>query len=208
MRSDHVLCLSGKSFHRMHYVEWGRPDAERLAICVHGLARNGRDFDFLAQALLPEFRVVCPDIVGRGRSDWLPAKEDYAYPQYCADLAALIARVTAGGGPRRIHCVGTSMGGILGMLLASRPNTPIAKLVLNDVGAFIPKAALERIGSYVGTGPRFKSLEEMEAMVRIIMFSSLPRSSARNAFNCAAVYSACCPEMRGNCAGIPAPLGE
>ena len=86
----------------MQYVEWGDPDAERVVICVHGLTRNCRDFDFLAQALLPEFRVVCPDVAGRGQSDWLTAKEDYAYPQYCADMTALIARVTAGGKPRRI----------------------------------------------------------------------------------------------------------
>jgi pimeloyl-ACP methyl ester carboxylesterase len=163
----------------MHYVEWGDPDAERLAICVHGLARNCRDFDFLAQALLPEFRVVCPDVVGRGRSDWLPAKEDYAYPQYCADLTALIARVTAGGRQRKIHWVGTSMGGILGMLLASRPNTPIERLVLNDVGAVIPKAALERLRTYVGTDPRFTTLDELEAMVRIVSAPFGPLTDAQ-----------------------------
>ena len=174
MKSDHVLCLSSKGFHRMHYVEWGEPDAQRLAICVHGLTRNCRDFDFLAQALLPEFRVICPDVAGRGRSDWLPAKEDYASPQYCADMTALIARVTAGGRRRRIHWVGTSMGGILGMLLASRPNSPIERLVLNDVGAVIPKAAQERIGTYVGRDPRFRSLDELEAMVRMVSASFGP----------------------------------
>ncbi|MGH8620583.1 MAG: alpha/beta fold hydrolase [Burkholderiales bacterium] len=179
MKSDHVLCLSGKGFHRMHYVEWGDPAAERLAICVHGLTRNCRDFDFLAQALLPEFRVVCPDVAGRGRSDWLPAKADYGYPQYCADMTALIARVTAGGGPRRIHWVGTSMGGIFGMLLASRPNTPIAKLVLNDVGALIPKVALERIGSYIGKDPRFRTLDEMEATVRLVSAPFGPLTDAQ-----------------------------
>jgi len=168
MKSDHVLCLNSKGFHRLHYAEWGSPDAQRLAICVHGLTRNGRDFDFLARALLPDFRVVCPDVAGRGRSDWVPAKEDYAYPQYCADMAALIARVTAGVKPRRLCWVGTSMGGIIGMLLASRPNSPIERLVLNDVGAFIPKAALERIGRTVGQDPHFETLDEMEAMVRLI----------------------------------------
>lgn len=187
MRSDHVLCLNSKSFHRMHYVEWGDPAAERVVICVHGLSRNGRDFDTLAQALQSEFHVVCPDIVGRGKSDWLDAKEDYSYPQYCADMANLIARVTArpaqsgilgrlasalGGGEsarKRLYWVGTSMGGIIGMLLASRPNTPITKLVLNDVGTVIPRAALERIGQYVGKDPRFKTFEELEAMVRLVL---------------------------------------
>jgi pimeloyl-ACP methyl ester carboxylesterase len=163
----------------MRYVEWGDPDAERVAICVHGVTRNCRDFDFLAQSLQPEFRVVCPDVAGRGQSDWLPAKEDYAYPQYCADMTALIARVTAGGKPRRIFWVGTSMGGIFGMLLASRPKSPLQKLVLNDVGAFIPKAGLERIGTYIGRDPRFKSLEEMEAMVRLVSAPFGPLTDAQ-----------------------------
>jgi pimeloyl-ACP methyl ester carboxylesterase len=179
MRTDHVLCLSSRGFHRMRYVEWGDPAAERLAILVHGLTRNGRDFDVLAQALAPEFRVICPDIAGRGASDWLPAKEDYDYPQYCADMTTLIARATAGGTPRRICWVGTSMGGIIGMLLASRPNSPIRRLVVNDVGTVIPKAALERIGAYVGKDPRFRTLEEMEAAVRLISAPFGPLTDAQ-----------------------------
>lgn len=185
MRSDHVLCLNSRGFHRMHYVEWGDPAAERIVICVHGLSRNGRDFDSLARALAPDFRVICPDVAGRGKSDWLPAKEDYVYPQYCSDMASLLARVTAspaaggmlgrlaraigGGKPRRIYWVGTSMGGIIGMLLASRVNSPIEKLVLNDVGTVIPRAALERIGQYVGKDPRFETFEDLEAMVRMVL---------------------------------------
>lgn len=179
MKSDYVLCLSSRGFHRMHYIEWGDPEAERVAILVHGLTRNGRDFDFLAQALLPEFRVICPDVAGRGASDWLPAKEDYVYSQYCADMTALIARATAGGKRRRIDWVGTSMGGIIGMLLASRPNSPIGKLVVNDVGTVIPRAALERIGAYVGKDPRFKTLEEMEAAVRLISAPFGPLTDAQ-----------------------------
>ena len=89
MRSDFVLGLSSTGFHRMHYVEWGDPAAERVVICVHGLTRNGRDFDELAQALLPDFRVVCPDVVGRGTSEWLQAKDAYGTAQYCADMTAL-----------------------------------------------------------------------------------------------------------------------
>jgi pimeloyl-ACP methyl ester carboxylesterase len=185
MRSDHVLCLNSKTFHRMHYVEWGDPRAERVVICVHGLTRNGRDFDALAQALMPDFHVLCPDVVGRGRSDWLPVKADYGYPQYCADMANLIARVTANppGGmlgrlaramgsarkAKRLYWLGTSMGGIIGMLLASRPNNPIEKLVVNDVGAIVPRAALERIAQYVGKDLRFKTFEELEAMLRLVL---------------------------------------
>ena len=179
MNSDYVLGLDSKGFHRIHYTDWGDPGAERIVICVHGLTRNGRDFDDLARALMPDFRVICPDIAGRGRSDWLYAKEDYGYPQYCADMSALIARVTAGGKPVKIHWVGTSMGGIIGLLLASRSDSPIVKLVLNDVGTLIPKAALERIGAYVGQDPRFRTLAEMEVMMRIVCAPFGPLTDAQ-----------------------------
>jgi len=169
MKTDTVLGLSSKGFHRIHYTDWGSPDAEPVVICAHGLTRNCRDFDTLAQELLPDFRVICPDVAGRGRSDWLQAKEDYAYPQYCADMTAVIARATAGGKARKIYWVGTSMGGVIGMLLASRPQSPIERLVLNDIGAIIPKAALERILAYIGKDPRFKSLEELETMMRLVL---------------------------------------
>ena len=171
MRSGDIACLGKHGFHRMHYVEWGDPQAERVVICVHGLTRNGRDFDELARAL-PELKVVCPDIVGRGASDWLRAKEDYGYPQYCADMTALMARVTGAG--QRVYWVGTSMGGILGMLLAASPGTPIEKLVVNDVGAIVPKEALERIATYVGKDPRFQSLRELEGYLRLVCASFGP----------------------------------
>lgn len=171
MRSDHVLGLSAKGFHRIHYTEWGDPANPRVVICVHGLTRTGRDFDDLAQDLQREFRVVCPDIVGRGRSDWLPTPEDYGYPQYMADMNALIARVT-GGTPQPLICwVGTSMGGIIGMLLAAKSRSPIAKLVVNDVGTRVPKAALERLGAYVGRTPRFSTLEALEGYMRTVSAS-------------------------------------
>lgn len=179
MNSDSFQGLGSKGFHRIHYTDWGDPGAERIVICVHGLTRNGRDFDFLARALAPDFRVVCPDIAGRGKSDWLSAKEDYAYPQYCADMAALIARVTSGGKSRRVYWVGTSMGGVIGMLLASRPQSPIEKLVLNDVGAVIPKAALERIAAYVGRDPRFRTLDELEGVLRIVCAPFGPLTDAQ-----------------------------
>jgi pimeloyl-ACP methyl ester carboxylesterase len=179
MRENSVSCLSAGGFHRMHYVEWGDPAAERVVICVHGLTRNGRDFDELALGLAPDFRVVCPDVVGRGRSDWLQAKEAYGYVQYCADLTALIARVTAGDVPRRIYWVGTSMGGILGMLLAASSRSPLEKLVLNDVGTLIPKMALERIAAYVGKDPRFRSIRDLEAYVRLVCAPFGPLTDAQ-----------------------------
>lgn len=168
MRDVDLLCLGKNGFHRMHYVEWGDPDAPQIVICAHGLTRSSRDFDALAQALAPAFRVVCPDIVGRGKSEWLEDKNDYSYAQYCADMAALIARVTAGRSPRHLYWVGTSMGGILGMLLASQPKSPIERLVVNDVGMIVPKSALERLATYVGKDPRFTSFEELAAYMRTV----------------------------------------
>ncbi len=167
----------------MHYTDWGNPASGRLVVCVHGLTRNCRDFDFLARALAGQCRVVCPDVVGRGRSDWLVDKDGYGYPQYMADLNVLMARVAAWPAPntwisklanfltrrygsRPVYWVGTSMGGIIGMLLAALPKSPIHKLVVNDVGPLIPSASLERIGRYLGLDPRFKSFAELEAYQR------------------------------------------
>ncbi len=196
MRTDHVLCLDTHGFHRMHYTDSGDPASPRVVICVHGLTRNCRDFDFLAQALAGECRVVCPDLAGRGKSDWLARKDDYGYPQYMRDVTALLARVTAWPvatrwlgklanflgrryGARSVYWVGTSMGGMLGMLLAAYPNSPIRKLVLNDIGALIPKAALERIATYVGSDPRFTTFEELEKYVRQVSATFGPLTDAQ-----------------------------
>ena len=167
MKSDSVLCLGSQGFHRMHYYEWGKAASPRIVICMHGLTRNGRDFDFLSGMLADDFRVICPDVVGRGRSEWLASKIDYGFVQYLADMTALIARVT-GGARKTVHWVGTSMGGLLGILLAAVPNTPIASLVVNDAGTLIPKAALERMARYVGKDPRFSTIEELDAYLRRI----------------------------------------
>ena len=167
MKNGSVLCLGLSGFHRMHYYDWGDPSNPRVVVCVHGLSRQGRDFDFLARSLQGDFRVICPDIVGRGLSDWLAAKGDYGYPQYMADVNALIARVTVSA-EQEIYWVGTSMGGLLGMLYASRRGNPVRKLVVNDAGTIVPKAALERLALYVGKDPRFASLEALEAHVRRI----------------------------------------
>jgi pimeloyl-ACP methyl ester carboxylesterase len=170
MQENTVQCLSPTGLHHMHYTEWGARDNPRIVICVHGLSRNCRDFDALAQTLEKDFRVVCPDIVGRGKSDWLSNKAGYVNAQYAADITTLIARLTADG-PRDILWVGTSMGGIIGMLLASLPNTPIRRLVLNDVGGVVPRAAIARIVTYLGKDPRFATFKELEACVRTIAAS-------------------------------------
>ncbi len=162
MQTSSFLSISAHEFHKIAYTEWGDPDNERVLICVHGLTRNGRDFDFLAKALAEDYRVVCPDIVGRGHSEWLKVKEDYIYATYDVDVATLIARLDV----EHVDWLGTSMGGLIGMLLAALPNTPIRRLIINDIGPFIPKAALERIAQYVGTDPRFESLADVEAHLR------------------------------------------
>jgi pimeloyl-ACP methyl ester carboxylesterase len=133
-------------------------------VCVHGLTRCGRDFDFLARALADRYRVVCPDVAGRGRSAWLRDESHYTIPQYCADMATLLARVDAG----TVHWLGTSMGGLIGMALAAQPGNPIERLVMNDVGPVVTAASVARIGEYVGRAPRFASLDEAEAFVRFV----------------------------------------
>lgn len=162
MREGQVNCLSTAGFHHMAYVEWGDAHNPRVLICVHGLTRNGRDFDFLAQALEADYRVICPDVVGRGKSDWLANKSLYVMPQYCADMVTLLARLNV----ETIDWLGTSMGGLIGMALAAQPGNPIRRLVLNDVGPVVSAVSLARIGDYLGTPPRFDSIEEAEAYVR------------------------------------------
>ncbi|MCK6451717.1 MAG: alpha/beta hydrolase [Alphaproteobacteria bacterium] len=162
MTPHRYLGLGPGGFHRIAYVEWGLPGNPRVCVCVHGLTRNGRDFDELAQALQQHWRVLCPDVVGRGDSDRLADPAQYGYPQYLNDMTALVARA----GAARVDWVGTSMGGLIGMMMAAQANSPVRRLVVNDIGPFIPKAGLERIASYVGKDPRFATLADAEAALR------------------------------------------
>lgn len=164
MTTASILGLSPAGFHKIVYYAYGNPSG-RLTVCVHGLTRNGRDFDRLAARLAESGRyVVCPDIVGRGQSDWLPRPELYGYPQYLADMAALLARL----GDVEVDWVGTSMGGLIGMMLAAQPHTPIRRLVLNDIGPFVPASALDRLKTYVGKYPPFETLADAEKYLRVI----------------------------------------
>jgi pimeloyl-ACP methyl ester carboxylesterase len=156
--------LSLGGFHRLAYWEWGPRDAARTLVCVHGLTRQGRDFDFLARTLAGRgWRVVCPDLVGRGRSGWLRHPEGYTLLQYGADANALLARLDV----EEVDWVGNSLGGLVGMMLAAQPGTPIRRLVVNDIGPHVPGAALRRLGAYLNAPPpRFADLAAAEAHLR------------------------------------------
>ena len=161
-RFDDLPVLGPHGFTRVGYTEWGERNARRTVVCVHGLTRNGRDFDFLARELSRTHRVVCPDVAGRGESAWFRSAIEYSFPQFLTDMNTLLARLDA----REVQWVGTSMGGLLGMLLAAQPNTPIRRLVMNDVGAFLPMPALQHISRNLEAPRSFKSLAAVEAHLR------------------------------------------
>ena len=171
-RLRHVQCLAPEGLHRMAYWEWGDAANPRVLVCVHGLTRQGRDFDTFAQAMQGDYRVVCPDVPGRGQSDWLKNPASYAIPQYVADMVTLLARLDAG----EVHWVGTSMGGLIGLGLAALPESPIRRLVLNDVGPAIEYAALARIGAYVGQPAHWKTLDEAADALRAISLGFGPHT--------------------------------
>jgi pimeloyl-ACP methyl ester carboxylesterase len=174
--------LGPHGFHEIAYTEWGDPHNPRLVFCVHGFTRNSRDFDVLAESLADSCHVVCMDVAGRGASEWLSYKGDYSFQLYLADAAALLARVTAPHAPsrlrrmlggharppkRHIDWVGTSMGGLMGMMMASKRHSPIRRLVLNDVGPLVPWPALLKMKlTHSGASKRFPSLEEVEAHLK------------------------------------------
>lgn len=163
-RLRHVQCLGARGLHRMGYWEWGDPANRRVLVCVHGLSRQGRDFDTLARDLCDRWRVVCPDVVGRGQSDWLADPMGYQIPAYVADMVTLLARLDA----EVVDWVGTSMGGLIGLGVASLPGSPVRRLVLNDVGPRIEATALARIGTYLGLPVRWNSVDEAAAALAAI----------------------------------------
>ena len=142
----YVQCIDGDSTHRMAYHAWGNPRNPKVLLCVHGLTRRGSDFKTLAEAMCEDYYVVCPDMVGRGDSDRLSNPMQYAVPQYVADIAQLVKTL----GVSQVDWLGTSMGGLIGMVYAAMPNSPIRKMLINDVGPKIEAQAIARLGSYVG----------------------------------------------------------
>ena len=163
-RALHFRGLCPHGFHRVVYHEWGAHDNPAVVVCVHGIGRNGRDFDVLGEALAPTHRVLAIDMPGRGASEWLRDPMDYVTPVYLGTLTALIAA----SGADKVAWVGTSMGALLGIIAAAQPETPVARLVVNDAGPVIEAAALARIGEYFGTDPTFTSYAQYEAYVRTI----------------------------------------
>jgi len=168
--AHHTSLLRGLSltgYHHLAYADWGPATASVPVVCVHGLTRQGRDFDFLAYRLAAAGRrVVCPDLVGRGRSGRLRNPDEYALPQYCADLNALIAKT----GAQQIDWVGTSLGGMVGIVLAGLPGNPIRRLVINDIGPYLPWSGLSRLGAYVVRMPTsFASFDDAETYFRDVL---------------------------------------
>ena len=192
-----VACASPGGLHRMAYYDWGDPENTDVVLCVHGLTRTGRDFDLLAEHLSKRFRVICPDVVGRGLSDWLAQPLSYAVPQYAADMVALLAQVQ----PKTLKWVGTSMGGLIALTYAalvaqardpSRQVPParqsvtiddgivsIDRLVLNDVGPRIEAPSLARIGQYLAEPTRFATFEDAVQYMKQTAASFGPHSDAQ-----------------------------
>lgn len=188
-RAGSVRYLLAGAFHRLAFDDWGDPAAPAV-VCVHGLTRNGRDFDALAEDLSRDFRVICPDLPGRGASDWLADPMLYQAQHYVVALAHLLAWIG-----REVAWVGTSLGGICGMLIAAADGAPVRRLVLNDIGPFIPADSLARIRDYmVASGDskfmqRFPDLDAIDRHLRIVhapfgpltdaQWAAMARNSAR-----------------------------
>lgn len=186
----HVASADASGGHRMAWWQWGDAQAGALIVCVHGLSRQGRDFDVLAHALVARaaqqgqpLRVVCPDVVGRGESDWLKEPAGYQFPTYVVDMLAMLAALHQQAPITRFDWVGTSMGGLIGIMLAGAPDlplpAPIRRLVLNDVGPAVEWAALQRIGEYLGKTGHFGSVETAAAAMRAISPGFGPHTDAQ-----------------------------
>jgi pimeloyl-ACP methyl ester carboxylesterase len=181
---NYVPCPDPSGGHRMAYWQWGDASAGHVIVCAHGLSRQGRDFDVLAQGLLARsvqpLRIVCPDVVGRGRSDWLKDPMGYGLPTYAADMLALLAQLNAQAPLRTLDWLGTSMGGLIGMAVCGTPNlplpVPVRRLVLNDVGPIIEWQAVQRIGTYLGKAGRFDTIEEAATAMWAISTSFGPHT--------------------------------
>ncbi|MDB5885523.1 MAG: alpha/beta hydrolase fold protein [Polaromonas sp.] len=187
---NYVNCPDSAGGHRMAYWQWGQPDSRHVVLCVHGLTRQGRDFDVLAQALCDQagltaegVRVICPDVAGRGESDWLADPMGYQVPAYAADMLSLLAHLHARSPIQTLDWVGTSMGGLIGMVVCGQPGlplpAPVRKLVLNDVGPALQWEAIQRIGGYLGKSGHFDTVQEAADAMWAISSSFGPHTPAQ-----------------------------
>ncbi|AMO21686.1 alpha/beta hydrolase [Ramlibacter solisilvae] len=184
---NYVPCPDASGGHRMAYWQWGDAASPHLIVCAHGLSRQGRDFDVLAQSLVArargQLRVVCPDVAGRGQSDWLKDPMGYQIPTYAGDMLAMLAQLHRQAPLQTFDWVGTSMGGLIGLTLAGAPDlplpVPLRRLVLNDVGPAIQWQALQRIGTYVGQTGRFDSVQQAADAMWAISTSFGPHTPAQ-----------------------------
>ncbi|MDZ7939286.1 MAG: alpha/beta hydrolase [Rhodoferax sp.] len=181
-RLNYVPCPHTGGSHKMAYWEWGAPDAAHTIVCAHGLSRQGRDFDVLAQALVARakepLRVVCPDVAGRGRSDWLADPLGYQLPNYTMDMLALLSQLK----PTTLDWVGTSMGGLIGMAVtahAAAAGVSVRRLVLNDVGPVVQWESITRIATYLGKAMTFDSLQQAADAMWLISTSFGPHTPAQ-----------------------------
>lgn len=184
---NYVPCPDASGGHRMAYCQWGDAKAAHVIVCVHGLSRQGRDFDVLAQALVARvghpLRVICPDVAGRGRSDWLKDPMGYQIPSYAGDMLALLGQLQHEAAVEQLDWVGTSMGGLIGMAVCGTPNLPlpvrVRRMILNDVGPSIQWQALARIGTYLGNTGRFESVQQAADAMWAISTSFGPHTPAQ-----------------------------
>lgn len=164
-RHDFFWSLTTQGFYKSAYVDWGEIDNKDVLLCVHGLTRNSRDFDYLAKDLQQSCRVVCPDLLGRGESDYPGNPHVYNFAQYLTDMVAFLARI----GAPKVHWLGTSLGGIIGMMLAAQPNSPIKSLILNDVGMIVPSMTLQRLQTYARNDHVFLSFHEAKSYFQTVL---------------------------------------
>jgi pimeloyl-ACP methyl ester carboxylesterase len=185
---DFVQCPDAQGTHRMAYWSWGHSAASHVVMCVHGLTRQGRDFDVLAQALveaaratnLPPIKVICPDVVGRGKSDWLEDPTGYQFARYAGDMAVLVQTLNAQHPIQRLDWVGTSMGGVIGMLMAvQKGDVPVNRLVLNDIGPPVSWKSILNMKNYVGEVGKFQSVQEAADALWQIFKSFGPHTPAQ-----------------------------
>ncbi len=161
-RKGSVLSIDSEGYHKVAYQDWGDEKSEETVFCIHGLTRNSHDFDRLASRLAEKRRVICPDTVGRGESDWLSDHSDYQISQYNLDFTVLAAKFPC----EKFDIIGTSLGGMMGMILASMENSPVRRLVINDIAPEVPHSAMTRLGRYLHTDPYFEDLESVETYLR------------------------------------------